>query len=154
MGRVCSRLLDRSRVLVERVITNCGPAWAEGEVEKMDENPNLHYHRRGLGYTYCTDSSCTRPRVEERPLRVPPWLVPPWLVKTASGIFITALVVGGLVFLNNLPGLWHDLENWQQISSLCRQQQPPSDTILQWLDRVKECLKIVSELVRNGRTHR
>jgi len=113
----------------------------------MAENPNLHYHKRGFGYTSCTDPFCSQPRVEERPLRVPPWLV-----KTASGIFIAALVLGGLVVLNQLPGLWHDLERWQQVYSLCRQQQPPSDTILQSLERVKECQRLASDLVRRTGT--
>jgi hypothetical protein len=112
-------------------------------------DPTIHYHRRGFGYTACADQFCAEARVEERPLGVPLWLT-----KIVSGMFIAALVVGGLVFLNNLPGLWHDFENWQQIYSLCRQQQPPSDTILQSLDRVKECQTLASDLVRNSRTQR
>ncbi len=113
----------------------------------MEPNPNLHYHKRGFGYTPCTEPFCTQPRVEERPLGVPPWLA-----KTASGIFVAALVLGGLVFLNQLPGLWHDFERWQQVYRLCRQQQPPSDTILQSLERMKECQKLASDLVPSTRT--
>ena len=107
------------------------------------ENPDLHYHKLGFGYALCTDAYCTQPRLKERPLGLPPWLV-----SGANRIFIAALVLTGLVFLNQLPGLWHNLERSQQIYGLCRQQQPSSDTFLQLLERMQECQKLAGKLVR------
>jgi hypothetical protein len=118
----------------------------------MVENPNAHYHatKRGFGYTACGDPHCTRPQVEQRPLRVPQFLVKitPPLVKIASGLLIAGGVVWALIFVNYLPRMWHDFQRYPQTYDLCWQQQPASDTVLELLAHVRECHQSAGNAMR------
>jgi hypothetical protein len=111
----------------------------------MVEEPTVHYHatKRSFGYTVCGDPDCTRPQVEQRPLGVPASLV-----KIASGLCIAAAIVGALIFLNYFPRIWHKFQIYPEAYELCRQQQPESDTVLELLDRVRECHRFATNVTR------